>query len=117
MTRWFKFLLLSLLSAAIALVVLANPVRAQLNPSSCRYRGTQLYGKVEIVEAFPDLKVQVVNSMPDLDVKFVENFPDECGEWQVSKIFPDLRVQFVNIFPDLKIRIVNSSPGIPQRRF
>jgi hypothetical protein len=117
MTRWFKLLLLSFLSAALAAILLADSARAQLNLSGCRYRGTRLYGKVEIVEAFPDLKVQVVNSMPDLDVKFVENFPDECGEWQVAKIFPDLRVQFVNIFPDLKIRIVNSSPGIPQRRF
>lgn len=116
MTRWFRFLVTSCVAIA-AVLLLALPLRAQLNPSRCTYGGVRLYGKVEIVEAFPDLKVQVTNSMPDLDVKFVESFPDECGEWQIVNIFPDVRVQFVNIFPDLKIRLVNSSPGIPQRRF
>ncbi|MDY6785448.1 MAG: hypothetical protein SW833_23340 [Cyanobacteriota bacterium] len=114
MKRWLTFLLFGI---AIAIVFFPRPVGAQLNPSSCSYRGTRLYGKVSIVEAFPDIKVQVVNSTQDLDVKFVESFPDECGEWQIVDIFPDIRVQFVNIFPDLKVRLVNSSPGIPQRRF
>lgn len=114
MARWLKFVFLGV--AIAAAILLAIPAPAQQNLSRCTYKGIRLYGKVEIVQAIPDLKVQVVNSGQDLDVKFVENFPDECGEWQIVNIFPDFRVQFVNIFPDLKIRLVNSSPGIPSQQ-
>ena len=61
-----------------------------------------LYGKVQEVSSFPDIKVQVVSS-----------FPDNIGEWQFVDSFPDFTVQFVDSFPDIKIKFVDSFPGIP----
>lgn len=79
----------------------------------CKFGDLILYGKVQFVTSFPDLKVQVVESFPDLKVKIVESFPDKCGEWQIVSSFPDLKVQIVESFPDIKIKFVESFPGIP----
>lgn len=36
---------------------------------------TKIYGKIKIVDSFPDYKIQLVESFPDFTIKFVENFP------------------------------------------
>lgn len=79
----------------------------------CRFNGMKLYGKIQFVTSFPDLKVQVVESFPDLKVQIVEAFPDKCGKWQIVNSFPDLKVQIVESFPDIKIKFVESFPGNP----
>ena len=71
-----------------------------------------LHGKVQIVEAFPDLKVQIVEAHADLEVKLVEAFPDDCGEVQLVEAFPDVKIQIVEAFPDLKVKIVNAFPRL-----
>ncbi len=71
-----------------------------------------LYGKVKIVESFPDVKVQIVNSFPDVEVKLVDSFADECGKVKLVENFPDVKVQIVNSFPDVKVKIVESFPGV-----
>ena len=53
----------------------------------CHLRGHRLYGRVQIVDSFPDLKVQIVNSFPDLKVKTVDHNPTRCGEWQMVDNF------------------------------
>ncbi|HEY7373575.1 MAG TPA: hypothetical protein VIF57_15550 [Polyangia bacterium] len=68
----------------------------------CSLKGKKLYGKVKIVDAFPDLKVQVVDA-----------FPDKCGKWKMVDAFPDVKIQMVTAFPDLKIKYVNAFPGLP----
>jgi hypothetical protein len=78
---------------------------------NCQWENIQLYGKVQIVETFPDIKVQIVDHFPDLRVKYVEHFPDECGEWQIVENFPDFKVQIVESFPDIKIKLVDHFPG------
>jgi len=87
--------------------------RTAINSRNCTYKGLPLYGEVQVVQAFPDLKVQAVTSFPDLNVQAVENFPNQCGQWKFVDIFPDLKIQFVRAFPDLKVQFVNSFPGIP----
>jgi hypothetical protein len=79
--------------------------------SDCTWKEFKLYGKVQYVESFPDIKIQFVNSFPDLRVQFVESFPDHCGKWQVVSSFPDIKVQVVESFPDIKVQVVNSFPG------
>lgn len=79
----------------------------------CTAQGKRLFGKVQIVSSFPDLKVQKVESFPDLKVQVVESFPDRCGKWQMVESFPDLKIQFVDSFPDVKIQYVTSFPGRP----
>ncbi len=79
----------------------------------CKCKEFKMYGKIKLVNNFPDIKVKFVENFPDLKVKFVENFPDQCGEWQIVENFPDIKVQFVENFPDLKIKVVNDFPGIP----
>lgn len=83
-----------------------------IEPESCTYKGQPLYGKVKIVNHFPDIKVQSVSSFPDLKVQVVTSFPDKCGRWQFVESFPDLKVEFVESFPDLKIKFVESFPGV-----
>ncbi len=97
------------------LVFLSLLVAAPDDPVSkdCSCQGFKLYGKIKIVNDFPDLKVKIVENFPDLKVKVVEHFPDQCGKWQFVNDFPDLKIKFVNDFPDLKIRFVENFPGIP----
>ncbi len=78
---------------------------------NCEYKGIKLYGKIQFVTSFPDLKIQYVKSFPDLKVKWVTSFPDKCGLWQETKSFPDIKVQVVESFPDIKVQIVDSFPG------
>lgn len=81
--------------------------------AGCSYNGKRLYGKVQKVNAFADIKVQVVNSFPDLKVQVVNAFADSCGKWEWVNAFPDLTVEFVNAFPDVRIEYVNAFPGLP----
>jgi hypothetical protein len=78
----------------------------------CTFKGKKLYGKVQVVTSFPDIKVQVVSSFPDLKVQAVNSFPDSCGKWMFVNSFPDFKIQYVNSFPDIKITMVNSFPGM-----
>jgi hypothetical protein len=103
------------------LVWLAGPrasvpvVSAGKNPilPDCTLRGKKLFGKVQVVNSFPDLKVQIVEAFPDLNVEVVEDSPGRCGEWKMTNNAPELKVQFVTTFPDLKIKYVKSYPGVP----
>lgn len=79
----------------------------------CTLSGVPLYGNVQVVESFPDLRVKVVDSFPDLKVRIVESFPDQCGEWHMVESFPDFKIQYVESFPDLKIEFVESFAGLP----
>ncbi len=78
----------------------------------CTFKGIKLYGKVQFVTSFPDIKIQYVTSFPDIKVKKVTSFPDDCGEWQTVTSFPDFKVQVVTSFPDLKVQLVDSFPGM-----
>lgn len=79
---------------------------------ACAFDGFPLYGNVQIVDSFPDVKVQVVESFADLHVEIVTSFPDKCGQWMLVDTFPDVKIQYVESFPDLKIKMVTSFPGI-----
>jgi hypothetical protein len=79
----------------------------------CRLKGKPLFGKIKIVDAFPDLKVQIVDAFPDLKVQMVDAFPDKCGKWKMVDAFPDVKIQMVTAFPDLKIKYVTAFPGLP----
>jgi hypothetical protein len=83
--------------------------------NTCSYKEHSLYGRVQIVDSFPDLKVQLVTSFPDLKVKWVDYQSTKCGEWQMVSEFPELKVQFVNSFPDIKIQYVQSFPGLARK--
>ncbi len=78
---------------------------------NCEYKGIKLYGKVQFVTSFPDIKIKYVKSFPDIKVKWVTSFPDKCGLWQETTSFPAFKVQIVESFPDLKVQIVDSFPG------
>ena len=100
-----------LLSLILLCVGTSHTVFANVD-SDCTWNGIKLFGKVKVVNSFPDIKVKVVSSFPDLKVKKVNSFADKCGEWTFVESFPDFTVQFVNSFPDVKIKYVNSFPGI-----
>jgi predicted ester cyclase len=91
----------------------ARPERAGKVDGDCRLDGKRLYGRVAVVDAFPDLRVQRVEAFPDLRVRWVDAFPDACGRWQRVDAFPDLKIQYVDAFPDLRIQVVDAFPGVP----
>ena len=114
-----KNLLLIVLFALMALPMAAQSgdKKPGINKENCTFTNKDgktfnLYGKVKIVESFPDIKVQIVESFEDLDVKIVESFPDQCGKVKLVESFPDVKVQIVNSFPDIKVKIVESFPGV-----
>jgi hypothetical protein len=102
------------LSVVIVLVLasLGNSGSNPISSGDCSYKGFKLYGKVQVVNSFPDIKVQIVSSFPDLKVQTVNSFPDSCGKWQIVTSFPDFKIQYVTSFPDIKIEFVNSFPGV-----
>ena len=85
----------------------------QINYSSCTWKEFKMYGKIQVVDAFPDVKVQIVDAFPDLKVQVVDAFPDDCGKWKFVDAFPDTKIQFVTAFPDVKIQYVDAFPGKP----
>ena len=87
--------------------------KSKIDFENCTFNGFPLYGKVKIVESFPDIKVQIVDSFPDLKVQLVNSFPDDCGKWQIVESFPDVKIKIVDSFPDIKIKFVESFPGKP----
>lgn len=99
--------------AAIALLMLTPPAVADEVGADCTLKGFDLWGDVQVVRSFPDIKVQIVESFPDLKVQVVESFPDKCGKWKFVTSFPDVKIQYVESFPDLKIAFVTSFPGTP----
>lgn len=108
-----KLIFLQLCAAVMALGLgLSEPAFAGLNKGNCTFDGKPLYGRVQIVDSFPDVKVKKVDNFADLDVKFVNSFPNDCGEWEIVKSLPDIRVQFVSNFPDVTIKVVNNFPGM-----
>ncbi|HBR00477.1 MULTISPECIES: hypothetical protein [unclassified Roseofilum] len=102
------------LSLFLTLILAAIPGITDdgIHPEKCSFKGIQLYGKVKVVEHFPDIQVQVVESFPDLKVKWVKHFPDVCGKWKQVDHFADFKIQYVNSFPDIKIKLVDSFPGM-----
>lgn len=81
--------------------------------ADCTYKGIKLHGRVQIVDALPDLKIEIVNALPDLRVKKVTALPNSCGEWEFVDALPDFKVQIVNALPDLRIEYVDALPGLP----
>lgn len=103
--------LAALTLAVVAGVSLSAEAGGNFSKSSCTFNGKKLYGNIQEVSSFPDVKVQVVDSFPDVKVKRVTSFPDKCGMWKMVTSFPDTKVQFVTSFPDVKIKYVDSFPG------
>ncbi|MEE2829101.1 MAG: hypothetical protein VX498_07930 [Myxococcota bacterium] len=83
-----------------------NEAAAAGKPDKCR-----LYGKIQVVEHFGDVKIQVVEHFPDIKVKLVEHFPDGPGKWKMVEHFPDYKIQLVEHFPDYKVKYVEHFPG------
>ncbi len=106
-----------IVSLAVVLAVASFPrsvaaeMKGAFDKGSCTFNGKHLWGKIEEVTAFPDVKVQVVTAFPDVKVQKVTAFPDKCGKWQMVTAFPDTKVQFVTAFPDVKIQYVDAFPG------
>src|SRR5512140_3593401 len=114
MSKKLRWACLGLLLPLLALGLVASRAAASGKVGSdCTFGGHKLYGKVKIVDAFPDLKVQVVTAFPDLNVQKVDNFPDACGKWKMVDTFPDLKIQLVKAFPDITIKYVTAFPGVP----
>ena len=106
-----RWCLLSFAGVAPALFAAGSAAAGDL--TDCSWNGIPLYGEVEVVDSFPDIKVRIVDSFPDLNVQVVTSFPDACGMWKFVDSFPDFTIQYVDSFPDIEIEMVTSYPGLP----
>lgn len=101
-------------SVVAALLTATGTARADgFDLEACAFNGFPLFGDVQVVESFPDVRVQIVDSFPDLNVQAVTSFPGACGQWKFVDSFADLKIQYVDSFPDVKIKMVTSFPGWP----
>lgn len=100
-------------SLMILSAIMAYNITMKSSIDECFYDDIQLYGDVQVVDSFPDIKVQIVDSFPDLNVKLVKDWASACGEWNMVEAFPDFTIQYVDSFPDIKIKMVESFPGQP----
>ena len=101
------------IAALLGLCAISLPSLAMADDCTVIVNGKtfKMYGKVQIVDSFPDVKVQIVDAFPELKVKLVDAFPDSCGKVQIVDSFPDVKVQIVDSFPDLKVQLVDAFPG------
>lgn len=113
MVRSIALVIFCTIPIVIVSIAKGSSSESKVDRLTCTYQTKKLYGKVQIVESFPDIKVKVVTSFPDLNVKLVTALPARCGEWQIVESFPDLKVKFVESFQDIQIQVVESFPGIP----
>lgn len=73
---------------------------------------SEIYGRIQIVDHFPDYKVKIVDHFPDLRVQIVDHFPDSPGKWKIVDHFPDYKIKWVDHFEDFKIKKVEHFPGV-----
>lgn len=85
---------------------------ASIVSGDCSWNGIKLYGKVEFVSSYADIKIQYVSSYGDIKVKMVDSYPNECGKWQSVSSYGDFKVQVVDSYPDIKVQLVDSYPGM-----
>ncbi len=71
---------------ALPALLLGTPLDADPPPDV-----SQIYGRIQFVESFPDYKVKVVEHFADLHVQTVSAFPDRPGRWQMVESFPDYK--------------------------
>ncbi len=82
----------------------------------------QVFGRIQVVDHFPDVRVRVVQGIADMEVRVVDAFPNRQGRWQFVDHFPDFRVQFVQHHADFTVRLVGqngrpmSAPAASGRR-
>lgn len=98
------------LPLALLAVCLLLPANAHCDEAAAQ-AAQKVYGKIQIVHAFPDYKVRVVDSFPDLKIHVVKAFADSPGKWQFVKSHPDFKIQFVRAGEDFKIQYVAAFPG------
>ena len=96
----------------IPAVLLFTGTAKPIDKEHCSCEKIPLYGKVKVVDSYPDFEVKIVESYPDLEVKIVESNASGCGEWEFVESNPDFTVKFVESYPDFTIKYVESYPGV-----
>lgn len=114
MKNWVKFAVFAVTLLMTILISTVSHAEDKVNAESCKYKDFKLYGKVQIVDSFPDVKLKEVDDFADLHVQKVDAFPDACGKWQIVDAFPDFKVQIVDSFPDIEVKFVDAFPGVPE---
>lgn len=106
--RWMVLLCL-----VASWVALPEPARAAaIDWDACTCGRRPLFGRVQMVNAFPDLKIKIVEVLPDLRVVRVRGLASRCGEWEIVTTQPALKVQVVDAFEDLRVQFVEVMPGL-----
>jgi hypothetical protein len=108
--QWFTFNNLSPCFMKQLLLFLCAALIAA--PAFAGTKGENVFGKIQIVDSFPDYKVRIVKSFPDLKVQVVDSFPDQPGKWRLVKSLPDYKIQFVKSGEDFTIQYVTAFPGV-----
>ncbi|WP_202804462.1 hypothetical protein [Baaleninema simplex] len=113
MTKRYRAIAIGVACLVFLFAGFARGATGNVDAETCTANGFSLFGKVRVVESFPDLTVKIVDAFPDLNVQVVDAFPDRCGQWEFVESFPDIEIKFVESFPDIEIKFVDAFPGIP----
>ncbi len=105
---WIFILLFVLLLTTSASVITRPPLPMKNGKPDL----SRIYGKIKLVDHFPDYKVKIVDHFADLHVKLVDHFPDRAGKWKLVDHFPDYKIKIVDHFPDFTIKYVDHFPGV-----
>lgn len=105
MKRWVLQTSVCLLLVPVSVLVSGSTQKRTPGPN-------EVFGRIQFVDALPDVKVQVVTALPDLRVKRVRALANKPGEWQIVDSLPDYKVQIVDALPDFTIQWVDAFPGV-----
>lgn len=98
---------------ALFLSLATSPAFASKIGKDCTFKGKKLYGKVQVVDAFPDFRVRVVSAFPDLKVQRSTLLPVPAVAGNGWTPFPISKSSSSNAFSDFDIQYVDAFPGIP----
>lgn len=72
----------------------------------------KVFGRIQYVTKFADVKVKVVESFGDVRVQLVSSFADSAGKWEIVDSMADFKVEIVDSFEDFTIQYVDAFPGV-----
>lgn len=112
----FRYLLWLSVSLLSLMAFVSEAMPQNMPPSrSGTPQPQQVFGRIQVVDHFPDVRVRVVRGIADMEVRVVDALPNRQGRWQFVDHFPDFRVQFVQHHADFTVRLVgpNGRPVDP----
>lgn len=104
-----NFLAITLLTLIGNTSILSSEIK-----TNCIYKNKKLYGRIQFVDTFPDIRIRIVTSKPNLRVVKKQSNAIQCGEWQIVNFAPSIRIMIDQKHGEIDVQYVDFSPGVPK---